>query len=267
MKNWIGKFRIESSFNDTKYECDRTISSGELQCNWVIVRTESPVGSENMYVSETVAIAPNLSDEWSLTAGIMTVSEKQIAHTRMYVRLYGPHENMNVFYDDVSVVPIPRACDSLLLNSDFETGDTRFWKPSDRRYIDVNVMNVGNAEEPQYSMIVEKYTSHRIQQDLDTRCITEGQEFQINAKFKLLNTTDYTSGVDCIPTILSAGNQNACPSITIRGTNCANGNIDYFFWNDIDQFNWNPDGFNAYEKVFTVDADFASCEVSYSICF
>ena len=40
------------------------------------------------------------------------------------------------------------------MNSGFETGDTRFWKPSDRIYIDVNVMNVGHAEEPQYSMNV-----------------------------------------------------------------------------------------------------------------
>ena len=38
--------------------------------------------------------------------------------------------------------------------------------------------------------------------------------------------------------------------------------IEYLFWNEINQFQWNPNEFNNFEKVFTVGAAIASYEVS-----
>jgi len=88
------------------------------------------LGSENTWYAETVAMATDMYDGWSLMAGIMTVTEKQAAHTSMYLRLFGPHISMNVFYDDISVEPLPKSCENLVVNSDFEAGDSSFWRPT-----------------------------------------------------------------------------------------------------------------------------------------
>ena len=194
-------------------------------------------------------------------SGILTVTDKIAAHTQLYARLYDTSANMNVFYDDISIVPIPQSCDDLVLNGDFEDGDSRFWLPSDRRRIDIDISSSG-ADGSQYSLMVSKYTSNRIRQSLDTRCLVEGQEFLISAKFKYLNATDLTSGLDCYPSVLNRGDRMHCPSVVVRGTDCVGDNLEYIFWNEIDQFTWDPNSFNNFEKVFPIGSDMASCEVS-----
>ena len=258
---YTGKFRIESASNGTKYECDRRVWEGELECSNILIRSDSAIGHYEKRYAETVAMAQDIYEGWSIMAGIMTVTEKQAAHDRIYVRLYGPDTNMNVFYDDISIVPIPKSCESLVLNGGFEGGDSRFWLPSDRRYIDTDIASFG-ANGSKYSLMVQKYTSNRIIQNLDTRCLVEGQEFVISAKFKLINATDLTSGVECTPSLVNVYDPKHCPTITIRGTECGGTNQEYVFWNDIDQFQWDPNDFNDYEKVFPVGADLALCEVS-----
>ena len=216
-----------------------------------------------MRYTETAATAANLFQGWSLMSGIMTVNEQQAAHDNMYVRLYGTSTNMNVFYDDISIVPIPQSCDNLVLNSDFEVGDSRFWLPSDRRQIHIDISPFG-ANGSEYSLMVKKYTtSDRIRQSIDTRCLVEGQEYLISAKFRYLNATDLTSGIDCYPSVLNLHDKMHCPTVKVRGTDCAGGDIQYVFWNEIDQFTWDPDTFNNFEKVFPIGSDIASCEVSH----
>lgn len=218
-------------------------------------------GYENDYIAETVATEKDFDDEWSLMAGIMTVTEKKALNDWIYVRMLGPNPAMNVFYDEISIVPMPRSCENLVLNGNFEEGgDSRFWKTS---WPGVGLgISAHGANGSSYSMMVQKYTGHGVLQELDTRCIAEGQEFLISAKFKLLNTTDMVSGVECKPTILNQWDPTHCPFVTVRGYGCIGNDIEYNFWNNINQFEWNPNEFNAFEKVFPIGAEIASCEVS-----
>ena len=209
---------------------------------------------------ETIASSLN-QQGWNTMAGIWTVNEKQAAHERIYVRFYGPHKNMNIFYDDISITPIQKFCQSLVLNGNFEIGDSRFWRLSDKRYINVHMSSSG-ANASQHSLMINKYSGHSVRQTIDTRCLLEGQQFLISAKFRLLNATDFTQGVECLPTVLYVGYSTHCPTVTIRGRECVGDDIEYLFWNEINQFQWNPDEFNDFEKVFTVGAEIASCEVS-----
>ena len=110
--------------------------------------------------------------------------------------------------------------------------------------------------------MMNKYTENSVRQTIDTRCLVEGQQFLISAKFRLLNATDLTLGVECTPTVLNTRYSTHCPTITIRGRGCTGSEIKYLFWNEIDQFEWNPNEFNDFEKMFTVGAEIASCEVS-----
>ena len=90
----------------------------------------------------------------------------------------------------------------------------------------------------------------------------EGKQFLINAKFRLLNATDLRLGVECLPTVLNVKFSTHCPTVTIRGRECMGDDIEYVFWNEINQFQWNPNEFNNFEKVFTVGVEIASCDVS-----
>lgn len=262
MVDSIGKFRLEAASDGTQVVCDRTERNGlPNACAWVIIYVESDLGNESIWVAETVPIHQDLDGGWSLIAGILTVNEKQAAHNRIYVRLFGPHQENNVFFDDISIVPIPKSCDNLVLNGNFEEGDSSFWYPVSRDTINVDISNYG-ANGSDYSMMIQKYTSHGMQQSLDTRCLVEGQEFLLSAKFRLLNATDYVSGVDCEPSIQNLGDSRHCPHFFLEGNQCIGNTVRYNFYNEIDNFEWDPNGFNDFEKVFTIFADFASCDVS-----
>ena len=221
--------------------------------------------SEGIRYAEAVAVTPDAVDGWSIMAGIMTVTEIQADHNEINVRLYGSHESMTVFYDDISIKPLPRMCDALVVNGDFEIGDTRFWLPNDRADIDVDVASFG-ANGSKYSMMITKYTTSRIRQNLDTRCLTEGQEFLISAMFKLVNSTETSTGLSCNPLIKNERDVQACPNVNIRGEKCAGGDLRYVYWNEkVDP--WDANGFNAYESVYTVSADISTCEVSLLLLF
>lgn len=256
-----GKFRIEETTTGTEQVCNRTTSDGILECSSILIHATSDNDLSGIRYAETVATAPDLFDGWSTMAGIMTVTETQAKHIEIYARLYGPHESMTVFYDDISIKPLPRMCGMLVLNGDFEVGDTRFWLPSDKGSIDVDVSSFG-ANNSNYSMMITKYTTDRLRQKLDTRCLIEGQEFLIRAKFKLVSSTDTSTGIICDPLILNEREVTACPSVTIRGEDCVvDGTLRYTFWNEKSEL-WDANSFNEYEKLYSVDADMAACQVS-----
>ncbi len=221
------------------------------------------VGDEHVWFAETVPTARAVYDGWSTIAGIMTVTNKEALHDRMYFRLSGTHVDMNVYYDDFSIEPIPKSCNDLVLNGDFEGGDSSLWRPSDRRYITYDMFEQYGADGSQFSLIIKSWTSNSVRQILDTRCLIEGQEYLISAKLKLLNATDLNQGLECEPSILSVSDKRHCPTTVIRGYGCNGTNLEYRFWNEIDQFQWNPDDFNPYESVLTVGPELALCNVSF----
>lgn len=254
---------MQSASNGTFYECNRATDRGQLECSYARLEASSPLGGENKWIGESVATAQDKKDGWTTMAGIATVTEIQAVHTRLFLRFWGPSTVMDTYYDDVSLVPIAKSCENLVLNGDFEIGDSRFWRPSDRRYVYVDISNLGGGNS-QYSMSIQRYTGHRFYQTLDTRCLVEGQEFVISAQFRYLNATNLGSGVTCESSIKNQGDKKACPTVSIRGTQCVDDDIEYTFWNEIDQeqFVWDSTGFNDFEKVFTVDANIAQCNVS-----
>ena len=259
-----GKFRMERATDGTKYECEIGGDYGaELQCSTILFFVDSPLGNEIESIN-TIYSDTSLYQGWSVMAGIMTVTEKHKFHDRMFLVLSGTHQNMNVYYDDISIVPMSKTCDDLILNSDFEIGDSRFWFPSYAKFLAADISSIG-ADGSQYSLMMipksESHTGDNMKQKLDTRCLLEGQEYLISAKFRFLNATDLTSGVDCIPSDLNVNSPTHCPTVTIRGDGCIGNNVEYIFWNDIDQFQWDPNGFNKFEKAFTINTDIASCKV------
>ena len=267
---FAGKFRIERATDGTKYECEIGASGTELDCSDILLLVNSPLGNEGSRPVTTAYSYADLHQGWSVMAGTMTVTEKMLSYDSMLFVLDNTHPNMNVFYDDISMVPMPRSCENAVLNHNFEVGDSRFWFPSFPRYLSADISNIG-ADGSQYSLMMipksESHTGDNMKQILDTRCFVEGQEYLISAKLRFLNSTDLTSGVDCIPSNLNVNKPTHCPTITIRGDDCNENDLEYIFFNDIDQYQWDPDGFNNFEKVFTINANIASCKVRNNSLF
>ncbi len=259
-------FRIESATNGTKYECDSTASNGDLECSYLQIEAQSALGTEQFFPN-IVAVAQGLENKWTMMSGIMTASEIVAGYDSIRLYLYGTHESMNVFYKNISITPIPRTCGSQILNGNFEVGDSRFWKPSSVNLIGMSIFNAG-AGGSEYSVMTWPLyggaNGHSISQDLDARCLEEGFEFLIGAKFQLLNATDMISGVECDPSLLTVSRPDHCPTVTIRGTECDGGDYERLYWNNIDfSFEWDPNGFNDFQRVFSVNAQLASCKVSF----
>ncbi len=253
-----GKFRIESASNGTQYECDQKAWTGELLCARLLIYADY----ESMKYADTVAVSRDIQQQgWSIISGIMTVTEKQADHDNIFARLYGTHENMNVFYDDISIVPIPKSCQNLVLNGDFEVGDARFWLQGEnysKRTLDVEIFSLG-ANGSRYSLMLQNFSIERFGQRLDSRCLVEGQEFQISAKFRLLDVNNHASGIECDTSIRRNGSvSNNCPYVVIRGRECADDTVDNVYWND--NFQWDANDFNDFEKSFVVGPEMASCE-------
>ena len=262
---YIGKFRIERASNGESVQCDRSVHNTELDCAWIFVRVESPLGAESVSIASTVATASNLYHGWELMFGIMTVTEKQAAHNRMYTFLSGPHHSMNVIFDDVSIVPFQRSCDMILMNGDFEIGDSRFWEPSNGNFILMNISSQG-ASTSNYSIAIEpkeksSYTGSSIRQKIDVKCLRENQDLVIKAKLKLLDSADLEKGFECDPREWNMGKSSHCPSISITGKNCEEGNVDNLYWNEIETSYWDPNEFNEFQAVFQVQSNLISCQV------
>lgn len=260
-----GKFRIERASNGESIQCDRSVHQTELNCGYIFIRAESPLGAESVSIASTVATAPNLHQGWELMFGIMTVTEKQAAHNKIYTFLSGPHHSMNVIFDDVSIVPFKRSCDVIVMNGDFEIGDSRFWEPSNANFILMNISSQG-ANTSNYSIAIEpkrkdSYTQSSIRQKIDVTCLRESQELVIKAKLKLLDSSDLEKGFECDPRQWNVGRSSHCPSISITGTDCEEGNIDNLYWNEVETSQWNQNEFNEFQAVFQVQTNLLTCQV------
>lgn len=236
----------------------------ELECSALVIRIHSPLGIQQV-IAGTASMAHGLKEGWSMMTGIMTVSMKLLFHDTIILHLYGTHPTMNVFYKNISITPIPTTCQNQVLNGGFEVGDTRLWRYNSR-FIDVDIVDFG-AEGSQYSaMIQARNSAYRgMSQDLDVRCLVVGQELLISAKFQLLNATDMATGIECDPSLLTVSRPTHCPTVTIRGTDCEEGDFELLFFNDIDHFQWDANNFNDFQKAFSITTQIASCDVSFLV--
>jgi hypothetical protein len=67
---------------------------------------------------------------------------------------------------------------------------------------------------------------------LDSRCFASGEEFTINAKFRLTDAS--LAGVTCDPNYQWNANEGTqCPSVVVYGKNCPSGDVYQQFWNAI----------------------------------
>ena len=255
----MAKFRLRNS-QGIEVACNRTESSGATQCGELRVDTHSPLGNRYEVVSPAIAIAEDVNSEWGKYAGIYTLTGKERNFTDFYLRLSGTDKDTTVIYDDITMEPLPRNCDNMVLNHSFEGGDTSFWKPT-HPWVIYHVVKGVSGGTGEYALQFQREQAsnwHYIFQDLDSRCFEEGQKFEIRAFFKIIDSSSSDDAMICDIAQTSTSNPEHCPYIYMAGIGCDDGNVSVNLWNERSDA-WLPGTFNEFLYDFPVGANLASC--------
>ena len=247
-------------------DCDIRVTSGEHYCGRARIetRTSLPMGNRNAYVGNVVAVAEDQYDGWSIMTGTFTMNEFELNHLNMHLRFVDSPITNTIIYDDISMVPIPMTCEEMILNPSFQ-GTSSFWKADHYavKYSIINDSGVGNSE---YALLFERTetegygTHHYLYQDLDVRCITQGEELEISAKFKILDDSDLTKVLTCDTSDTSPYTETHCPLMFLYGYNCGNGaSVSQELFSE-SQDTWSTTHFNQFRFDFVVDENFATCK-------
>jgi hypothetical protein len=157
--------------------------------------------------------------------GILVLNENHI--TTDYAKVYfdGTATSRDVIVDNLEVKLAPKQCSELVLNPSIE--DSSFWSYIDRGHGMVSLVPGANggADRALRSFDRSRSTWTGLRQQLDTRCFFSGAEYEISAKFRLLNSTT-SQGVMCDTNVLTNNRGNTqCPSVVIYGWGCTGGDV------------------------------------------
>ena len=196
--------------------------------------------------------------------GVLVLNEHQINPEYAKVYFDGTDVSRNVIVDNLDVKLAPQDCSELILNPSIV--DSSFWSYIDRGYSMVDLVpGVDGGSDLALRSFGRNHAWRGIRQTLDARCFFSGAEYEISAKFRLLNSTT-AEGVMCDTNIQTNDRYGMqCPSVVIYGWDCdedEDGDDDVYwrFFNTIPFFDWDPDSFNDFNVGFMVDDRLASCE-------
>ncbi len=200
------RFKVEARYqlqdsDGNPIRCDILVDNTIEECAWLRVKAYSvEQGEPHPYVGQTVAMHPDLESDWAITSGIFTLGHAQANHTRMYSHIGGPHKDVNILLDYLSIEPLPKNCQNMILNPSFESGSTKMWRRTDRR-ADFSIYSPGRNDAYALSRRIENGKSNygNLHQSLDVRCLVKGQKYKLKAYFKLLNATDTSQTIACDP--------------------------------------------------------------------
>jgi len=182
-------YRLEDSGGNT-FECDPNADQTLDECPYI--RMRGPIYTQ---VGRAMPIHPGVSDGWNMMTGIFTLNEASANYESMFLEIEGAHKDVTIVLNDVSFEPLPKTCDQSIVNPSFDDGSAFAWNYN-TRLLDISVVEAG--EDDNYALRFQHDQWHYyLRQEIDTRCIVEGQEFLVSAKFQLLNATSSEEPVGC----------------------------------------------------------------------
>lgn len=139
-----------------------------------------------------------------------------------YAKIYfdGTATSRKIIVDNLEVKFAAQQCSELILNPSID--DSSFWSYIDRGYGMVSLVPgaSGGSDLALRSFSRSSSSWSGLRQQLDVRCFFSGAEYEITAKFRLLNSTT-SQGVKCDTNIQSNNYGNTqCPSVVIYGWGC-----------------------------------------------
>ncbi|KAL7482807.1 hypothetical protein ACHAW6_008462, partial [Cyclotella cf. meneghiniana] len=196
---------------------------------------------------------------WYHAHGVLMLNEHQINADYAKVYFDGTATFRDVIVDNLEVKFAPQQCSELVLNPSID--DSSFWSYIDRGNGMISLVPgaSGGSDLALRSFSRSSSVWSGLRQQLDKRCFFSGAEYEITAKFRLLNSTT-SQGVKCDTNVQTNNYGNTqCPSVVIYGWGCSGGDVYWRLWNNIAFFEWNPNNFNDFRVGFVVDDRLASC--------
>jgi hypothetical protein len=144
-----------------------------------------------------------------------------------YTKIYfdGTATSRDVLVDNLEAKVAPQECSALVLNPSFNA-DTAFWSYIDRGRSKLQLVPGANGgSDLALRSFSRDHTWRGVRQQLDARCFVSGAEYEISAKFRLLNATT-AQGVMCDTNVQTNNRENTqCPSVVIYGWGCNGGDV------------------------------------------
>jgi hypothetical protein len=156
---------------------------------------------------------------------MLVLNENHIDVTYAKVYFDGTSTVRDVVVDNLEAKLESQQCSELILNPTFV--DASFWSYIDRGRSKVDLVPGadGGSDLALRSFGRSSSSWRGVRQQLDSRCFVSGAQYEISAKFKLLNSTT-SQGVMCDTNVQYNNREGTqCPSVVIYGWGCDGGDV------------------------------------------
>eukprot|EP00804_Cyclotella_cryptica_P009369 CCRYP_018076-RB/>CCRYP_018076-RB protein AED:0.03 eAED:0.03 QI:374/1/1/1/0.94/0.9/20/617/4181 len=253
--------RMKFESGGVKTTCDINTWDSSTRCSDIFLYTSSKNGVRQYNRVGQIITDPD-ADGWYHAHGVLVLNENHIDADYAKVYFDGTATSRDVIVDNLEVKVASQECSELVLNPSIE--DSSFWSYIDRGRSMVSLVLGAQGGSDLALRSYGRSSSWRgLRQQLDTRCFFSGAEYEISAKFRLVNSTT-SQGVLCDTNVQTNNRENTqCPSVVIYGWGCDGDDVYWRFWNNIPLFEWNPATFNDFRVGFIVDDSLASCDTMH----
>jgi len=250
----IVKYKLLMTNTSMTFRCNRTSDNLDDSCMQVRFYTSKNGINTWPWLGETVA---SFENDWNYATGLYVVEPNAVKADMMTLYFSRISPSLSIVYDTVSFTPLRFSCQSLVLNPSFDDGKTSFFYADARARMKVSIQSPGFGGSGYAALLYDRNDYDRsLVQNLDTRCFYNNAIYSINAKFKLLNNTNF-SPVTCDTNARDGARQ--CPSIRLYGSQCFNNTNTYLtFWSI---WQWNANTFNNFTADITVSPSLATCKI------
>lgn len=171
------------------YKCDKSVPYGDPQsCPLLEIEMVYPTGYYQTHPENTVT-DEWIADKWNVYTTIFTVSKELANAEKAYFKFKGPFPGISIVLDDMqaSIYSAPEInCNQLIKQTNAENGLTTGWDVNAGGYIEVVADGDGDSEFS-FGHYKRNFFYSGPKQVLEKECLVEGKEFEVNARFKLLN--------------------------------------------------------------------------------
>lgn len=243
--------------------CDRTKRSGNLACPRFQLQSFVDVGlptqsSHFLFGGQVADLDSGMSsDGWHIMSGIFSGRAQDALSDRTVLHLGDSlNKNTDLMIGSVSITALPFQCSELLVNGDFEAGETtQFWKRAIfGASTEVQLVTQGTNRVLRLSN--RGRNGDGVIQHIDHRCLQSGLSFRSSAKMRLVAEAT-GADIDCDPS--SKVPSRTCPPVRIVGQRDGVQIVDSLFY--VNAAKWNAGAvWKQFEVSFQISDELASCD-------
>jgi hypothetical protein len=240
--------------------CDPTRATGNNACPRMKLKSLTDVGlptqASKTHDGGSTAVTDHgmTSDGWYTMTGTFSATDSDANADRLELYWDQAAQNKVFTVDDVSIVPLPQNCNTLLMNGNGESArGWRMWVNGGGGKIGVQANGSNNHV---FRITDRSITGDGIYQFLDPNCIKAASVWKFEARMQLESKS---SGQKVICEPGQTAVLRGCPPIRVMGWNGNAKVYDERTFMD-NRPSWSANSFNTFEAEFEVNDALANCD-------